>query len=210
MIFFSGLEPFLVHNQSHTNFNNYVRSFEIYARAAKIQSQQDLKDNFLAKGGQQLRDVYFLLPGSVVEPDKKGKPYDDCIKVLKKYFKSQTSSIYEKYMLRQIVQGADEDFQTFLMRIREQASRCEFRSQRRIDEEILDQIVFGTNSEGLRADLLKSDISLKDAIDKARRMEGVTSQMRVFSSNRTDLSNNGNVYRLGQDRNVPNKRLVSS
>lgn len=71
-----------------------MRSFEIYA--AKIRQQQDLKDHFLPKAGRQLRDIYFLLPDATEKPDKRGKPYVDCIRILKRYFKSQTSKIYEK------------------------------------------------------------------------------------------------------------------
>lgn len=36
LFFFSNMAPFQVNDQdSHANFTNYVRSFEIYARAAK-------------------------------------------------------------------------------------------------------------------------------------------------------------------------------
>lgn len=98
-------------------------------------------------------------------------------------------------MLRQIVQASDENFQAFLMRIREQANNCGFRKQSRLDEEVLDQIVFGTNSETLRAELLKSEISLKEAIDKAKKIEGVSSQMKVFTASRKDYR--ANVNRVG-------------
>lgn len=177
------MPPFLVNEKNaHTDFANYVRSFEIYARAYKIEGQQMMKDSFLVNAGKQLMEIYFLLPESIVEPTNvaTATPYDDCIALLKAYFKKKTSRTYEKYLLRQIKQAESEEFQTFLKRIREQVKACEFLSQARIDEEIIDQIVFGTASDKLRMEVLKSDMTLTQIIDKALSMEGVSAQMKVF------------------------------
>lgn len=78
-----------------------MRSFEIFARANGIEGQQKLKDSLLAKGGGQLQEIYFLLPGSIKEPQtsSNARPYDDCVKLLQAYFKPHTSKTYEKYRL---------------------------------------------------------------------------------------------------------------
>lgn len=143
--FILDLAPFQVHDKNaQVNFANYIRSFEIFARASGITGQQLLKDSFLAKGGKHLQEIYFLVPESVEEPNnaRAATPYDDCVNLLKAYFKKKTSRTYEKYLLHQIKQEPSEDFQSFLKKIREQVKACEF--QARIDEEIVDQIVFGT------------------------------------------------------------------
>lgn len=184
-----------------------MRSFEIFARAAGLKGQQSLKDHFLSKGGKQLQDIYFLLPEAVEQPNlnRDATPYDDCVSLLKKYFKKKTSRMYEKYVLRQIRQGQTEDFQSFLKRIREQVNNCEFDTQARVDEEILDQIVVGTVLDNLRADLLKTELSLSQAIEKAIMMEGVTAQMKVFGE--TGL----NVHKIEQsdaNRDMNPRRFV--
>lgn len=138
------------------NFGNYIRSFEIFARASGITGQQLLKDSFLVKGGKLLQEVYFLLPESVEEPNngRTATPYDNCVSLLKAYFQKKTSRTYEKYLLRQIKQEPSEDFQSFLKKIREQVKSCEFPDQLRVNEEIIDQVVFGTSSDSLRAERL--------------------------------------------------------
>lgn len=196
---FSDIEPFLPSDNNAAGFDKYIRNFEINARAAKITNQQALKDNLLGRGGKFLQETYFLLPDSVekpeeVEQNQKGTAYDDCVKLLKVYFKKQTSKTYEKYLLRQIKQGSGEEFQDFLKRIRTQVQTCDFKDQARIDEEILDQIVFGTSSEKLRAELLKDDVTLSVAIAKARQFEGVASQLKAFQA--TDSG----IYRIKSDR----------
>lgn len=98
----------LPERNEHVDFDKYIRSFEIYGRANNIKGQQRLKDTLLAKGGKQLQEIYFLLPGAVSAPasdeDAQAKPYNDCVDLLKEYFKSRTSKPYEKYMLRKVTQ----------------------------------------------------------------------------------------------------------
>lgn len=85
------------------DFDKYIRGFEIYCRANGIKGQQKWKDTLLAKGGKRLQKMYFLLLDAVsvlVDDDNKNAvPYDNCVKLLKDYFKAQTSKPYEKYML---------------------------------------------------------------------------------------------------------------
>lgn len=209
VLIISDLPPFQPGDKNaHVQFGNYVRSFEIFARAAGIKGQQALKDNFLSKAGKPLQDVYFLLPDAKEDPEtgKDATPYDDCVILLKSYFKKKTSRTYEKYLLRQIKQAQSEDFQSFLKRIREQAANCSFETQARVDEEILDQIVFGTVIDSLRAELLKTEPTLSQAIDKAMMMEGVSTQLKVFNEN------THNVNRIDQAngrKSFSSKRLVT-
>lgn len=91
------LDPFLLpKGNSQVDFGKYIRAFEIYCRANGIKGQQRLKDTLLAKGGKQLQETYFLLPDAIDEKDVVTTPYDDCVKLLKDHFKSQTSKPYEK------------------------------------------------------------------------------------------------------------------
>lgn len=122
------------------DFGKYIRGFEIFCRANGIKGQQRLKDTLLAKGGKQLQDIYFLLPDAVSTPasetDKDAKPYDDCVKLLREYFKSQTSKPYEKYILRKVTQEGNEDFQSFVQKIRQQADRCGFKDKERTEKKL--------------------------------------------------------------------------
>lgn len=177
---------------SHVDFDKYIRGFEIFARANGIKGQQRLKDTLLAKGGKQLQEIYFLLPDAVSTPasetDAAAKPYDNCVGLLKEYFKAQTSKPYEKYLLRKVVQGGNEDFQSFVQRIRQQANRCGFKDKERTEEEIVDQIIFGTSSDALRAELLKGDVTLEQALSKGKLQEGVVSQLKAFSGTPNSVS----------------------
>lgn len=191
---FGGLDQFRIpEERGHVDFDKYIRGFEIFARANGIKGQQKLKDTLLAKGGNQLQDIYFLLPGATVDPasSEDEKPYDECVSLLKKYFEAQTSKTYEKYMLRKVQQGSGEDFQSFLKRIRKQVERCGFKDPARIEEEVVDQVVFGTNSQTLRAELLKSEMRLEEVITKAKLQEGVSNQMKAFEPSFTSVNRLG-------------------
>lgn len=69
---------------------------------------------------------------------------------------------------------------------------CAFKDKARIEEEIVDQIIFGTNSDTLRAELLRKEVSLEEALSKGRLQEGVVSQMKVF----TPSMSSSNVNRV--------------
>lgn len=189
---------------NHNEFDKYVRGFEIYCRANNIKGQQRMKDTLLAKGGKTLQEIYFLLPDAVSEPveetNQVATPYNSCVNILKEYFKSQTSKPYEKYMLRKVLQGGNEDFLTFVKRIRLQVDKCAFKDKERVEEEVVDQIIFGTSSDTLRADLLKGEFTLEQALSKGRLQEGVVSQMKAFTTSETANSVNRVGFKEGASR----------
>lgn len=50
------------------------------------------------------------------------------------------SKLYERYM----IQKENEDYQTFVQRIRLHVDDCAFENKERVEEEIVDRVMFGT------------------------------------------------------------------
>lgn len=172
------------------DWSNWLRSFEIYAQANKMTNPADKLNWMLHYSGPKVQNVFYSLPESTEMTNEETKSrgplatgyvkfdedvYDDAIRKLNQFFEPKQNVSYERHVFRQLKQNPSERIDMFLMRLREQASRCEFGEQS--DENIRDQITTGCTSDILRRKMLeRGDEPLAKLIQMAQSIEIVHKQ----------------------------------
>lgn len=120
--------------------------------------------------------------------------YEKAITKLNQFFEPKQNISFERHIFRQLKQKENERIDMFMMRLREQAERCDFGQQ--LDENIRDQITSGCLSDILRRKILeRGNEQLENIIKIARILEIVTKQQKSFGKsdvNQPDTHNRTN------------------
>lgn len=159
-------------------WEKWKRSFLIYIEAFNVKSAKVQKARLLHFAGADVQEIFYTLPE--LSDDVSGRnEFDEALLKLDKYFEPRQSKIFERHLFRQIVQGKNEKFEKFLVRLRQQGSKCKFGDN---EEHIIDQIVEKCFSDKLRRKILEMDDSkaLVDIIMVANSLEAVEIQMKQF------------------------------
>lgn len=105
--------------------------------------------------------------------------YEQALMKLSEFFEPKQNTTYERHVFRQLKQSKGERIDMFIMRLREQAERCEFGD--RLEENIRDQITSGCYSDVLQRKILeRSDESFDQIVKMARIFEVVSKQQKTF------------------------------
>ncbi|KAJ8915716.1 hypothetical protein NQ315_000650 [Exocentrus adspersus] len=106
--------------------------------------------------------------------------YKTAITKLNEYFLPKQSKIYERHLFRLTKQEDGEKFDKFLVRLRNQSSKCKFSNE---EEHLIDQIVEKCTSVELRKKILAigDNINLETIISEANVLEAVNRQLEGFS-----------------------------
>lgn len=188
-----------------TDWKNWVRSFEIYAAATMMSDPNHKLSWMLHYAGQKVQKVFYSLPEQT-ENEEKGDVevksrgplaagyvkfdtdiYDDAIHKLNQFFEPKQNVSYERHIFRQLQQNTNERIDMFLMRLREQAERCNFGDQ--TDENIRDQITTGCSSDILRRKMLeRADKPLPKLIQMAQMIEVVHKQQLSLGKQSTPFN----------------------
>lgn len=164
------LEPFndCVDSQDmRREWEEWHRAFELLLELRDVEEQHNKLVLLLTVGGRGLQRIYYNL-GPVPEeiyPEPVKVPlcpqevpeYDNAVKRLNKFFVGKRNERIELEVFRSLKQGSDENFNNFLLRLRSQAARCEFKD--REAKEILQQVTMGARDERVR------DKGLEDVMD---------------------------------------------
>ena len=128
--------------------------------------------------GSECRHVY---THSITLTEDQRKDPAAILTALERYFKPAKNVIYERYMFGCCKQETDEPIDSFLTRLQERASSCEYRALR--DELIRDRLVLGVASEGTRRRLLRErELTLQTATEICRLAELTDKHMRVIET----------------------------
>ena len=90
------------------------------------------------------------------------------------YFEPKSNFRLARFQLRDLRQEAGEPVDSFLTRLRQQASKCNFLNPAATDDNILDQLIKGTAHGQVRKKLLDynpTKLNLDTAMDIARTFE---------------------------------------
>lgn len=205
-----GPKPFEFNDNGNCalDWQNWLRGFEIFASANQILAPKLKRDWLLHFAGLKVQNIYFNLDNKSEEeePQKCGPlitgfvpheqdVYTETVNKLQGFFAPKRNLSYERHLFRKMKQQQNERIDTFVMKLRTQAERCEFKSN--TDDNIKDQITSGCYSDSLRRKILeKDDANLESIIKIARILEAVSEQQKEFT-NDTKTSDN--------DRNDPNE-----
>lgn len=164
------LEPFNAEADTQDlrrEWEEWHRAFELLLEWRDVEKQHDKLVLLLTVGGRGLQRIYYNLgpapeeiyPAPVKVPycPNEVPEYDNAIKRLQKFFVGKRNDRIELEVFRSLKQANDESFNNFLLRLRAQATRCEFKD--REGKEILQQVTMGARDERVR------DKGLEDVMD---------------------------------------------
>lgn len=172
-------------SQLATEWRKWKRSLEYYLAASGITGQREKRNQLLHLGGPDLQDIFDNLPGIHDVPHVSPDPpfYDVAVQQLDSHFQPCRRRTYERHVFRQIAQQQGERFGDFVMKLRVQASRCDFDQEGSsvMDSMIIDQIAEKCLSSALRKKILEKDRSLDEVVAIGRTIEDVEQQCKELS-----------------------------
>lgn len=153
---------------------------------------RDWRALLLHCAGPKVQQVYTLLaidetaenlPQGPLANDY-ASPYTALVRRLTEFFAPKRNPTYERCVFKRLKQLENEKFDMFVMRLREQAEKCEFGD--RGDEFMKDQITACCQSKELRKKILRHpDCTLEQAIAMAKIEEMIAEEDKMFSNERT-------------------------
>lgn len=130
---------------------------------------------------KRIKLIYYNLPCSLERSTRSANTqYRKAVEALTDHFAPKQNTSYERHIFRSMSQRRDEKIDSFVMRLRTQADRCEF--GRRVDENIKDQVTSSCWSESLRRKILeRNHKSLESVMKLCRIFETVANQDKMFN-----------------------------
>lgn len=181
------LEPFndAVDSQAlQKEWEEWHRAFGLLLELRNVSSQHERFILLLALGGRGLQRIYYNLgvvpeeihPAPVKVPYHPVEipEYDNAIKRLSKFFIGKRNDRVELELFRSLKQTYDESFNQFILKLRIQAARCDFKE--REEKEILQQITMGARDEKVRDKGLENVMNLNELTNYAINREVLTKQ----------------------------------
>lgn len=174
-------------------WKSWLRSFEIFTKANKIDG--DEKFNWLLHcAGQKVQDIFHTLPEEVQNVQRgplangynpfESDDYSEAVMKLSHFFEPKKNTSFERHVFRQMKQDQNEGIDSFVLKLREQADKCDFDDQ--LEENVKDQITTECKSNKLRRKILeRADYKLKDVMHQARVLEAVDKQQKLYEPNGT-------------------------
>ncbi len=133
------------------SWDNFRAEFEDYELATGlIEKPKEVRAAALRRlMGNECRHIY---SHNIVLSEEQTKDPKAILDALEDYFKPAKNVIYERYMIGCCKQEVDEPIDSFITRLRERASTCEYRELK--DEMIRDRLVLGIANENTRRRLI--------------------------------------------------------
>lgn len=106
-------------------WEKWLRAFEIYAESEDIVDAKKKRAKLLFLGGTQLQEVAHSIPDALVEYQEKepNDVYTPLIEKLTQYFSPEQNSTFERHVFRGTKPNDGENFDRFLLRVRQSAKR---------------------------------------------------------------------------------------
>ncbi|CAH2089953.1 unnamed protein product [Euphydryas editha] len=170
-------------------WERWKRSLNIYLEAADVTTSSKKRASLLHWGGQELQEILFNIPGGYVTADENVDVFNVAITKLDEYFAPKQNKRYERHLFRQIKQEENEKFEKYLVRLRQQALKCQFTD---VEDNLIDQIIEKCSSDELRKKILRAGetITLTDVITEANTLEVVERQLSDFNRENKDQTVN--------------------
>lgn len=177
--------------------------------------------------GPKVQNIFYTLPELEKEEEKQSGPYaagyvfpkdeyDTAVEKLNQFFEPKQNALYEQHVFRQLKQKKNERFDMFVMRLREQADRCDFKDQ--LGDNLRAQIASGCRSVVLQRKILeKPKADLSKIIQMGQIMEVVSKQQEAFGKDApqggmmpANEMNDENVCKIETKRNFGNRARFGS
>lgn len=116
-------------SSARTRWERWKRALLIYLEAAGIESSEKKRASLLHFGGIELQEIFNNIPDANVSPADGVDVFEVAITKLYGYFLPKQSKIYERHLFQLFKQEANENFEKFLERLRQQADKCQFKDK---------------------------------------------------------------------------------
>ncbi|CAK1594433.1 unnamed protein product [Parnassius mnemosyne] len=159
-------------------WEKWKRYLKIYLEAADIQCPIKKRATLLLLGGTGLQDIFYNLPDTSAVQEGVDN-FELALKQLDNYFLPKQNKTYERHIFRSIKQEDGENFEKFLLKLRDQAKKCKFDKP---DDYIIDQIIERCASVELRKKILTmgDDVTLDKVVIEAKTLEAVNHQLESY------------------------------
>lgn len=204
----NGIRPFLCEaidkSLIRSEWEKWLRAFTFYIQAEEISDAVKKKNKLLHYGGIQLQEVAYNIPGALTSGEK-----DDAFKMLvdklTDYFSPERNSTFERHLFRSLKAEAGETFNKFLLRTRQQASRCVFGETKTdiLEISIKYKLIDSWASADLKKRLMEKEHSLKEIIEICQVHEQINAQWKAMDAPGTSVEINkiadtSECFRCGQ------------
>lgn len=188
----------------------WLRSFEWYLQANKIENDHDKFVKLMHLTGQKVQELYATLPVPEHVNNAPRGPlvngfvphlmeYEMAVAKLNDHFQPKKNTTYERYELRQLKQEDEEKIAVFAMRLRKQAERCDFGDN--FEDHVKDQLIEKCSSSRLRRKLLAlGDAKLDVVLREAKAFEAVQEQGKALEEKTTTIDRPTEVNKIDAQR----------
>jgi transposase InsO family protein len=196
----SDLKPFLFESMDSSlvrvNWEKWIRSFEIYSDANDISDNTKKRAKFLHLGGTDIQELVYNLPGAIEEydPARKNDVYTSLIEKLNDHFSPIQNSTFERHLFRSLQQKENEKISDFVIRLRNQANKCNFGSTQKetIEINLKDKIIDSCTFVELKKKFLEKEYSFKEITDMYMVHEQIQKQSKMMMGNGSEVNDNVN------------------
>lgn len=168
-------------------WNKWKRSLSYFIDSKAIKDALQKKAILLHKGGPALQEIFASLE-KVHEAEALAAKdqFAFALNILDTHFRPTVNRSYERYMFRLIRQDSDS-IEQYVVRLRQQADNCNFTD---VNQEIADQIIFGTSRPEFRTKILENRLeSLDKIVELGKLLESVSLQSRQLAETDQGSSN---------------------
>ena len=158
-------------------------------------------------GSPRLLQDWKAAKGADIEPT-----WDTFLTLMQAYYKPTENHIIRNYEFRQLTQKSGETFSAFCNRVEAAAKNCSFCDCAETTActatafATRDQIVIGTNNEGIREKAMMKDWSLQDLRKKGMKHESAATDEEIISGT-TSISKIGSYLYNKLKKNRNNKKI---
>lgn len=180
-------------------WEEWLSNFESVADVAHIKDGDKL-NWLLIFAGPKVQNIY-----KFAKKEKKCilySPYAIGLKILEEHFASMSTPFIREQQFLDCKQKTDEDFNSYLIRLRAAAERCKFDDQ--ADEKILHQIARGAKDESVQLKARTVE-SLKKAIKFALSAEAIQVQVVQQSAILRQIDNDIDAISKSHDKHKMNR-----
>ncbi|KAG5897166.1 hypothetical protein JTB14_020895 [Gonioctena quinquepunctata] len=192
----SGIKSFLCDTidkaSIRAEWQKWVRAFQLYLDSENINESVRKRNKLLHLGGIELQEVAYNILGAIVEYNEAND--------------NDVFGILVEALTKNIKPSNGESLNKFLLRLRQQATKCSFgnNADEATEINIKDKIIDDWAPLELKRKLLEKKRSLSDIIDLCQIHEQILDQSKVMGSCSTDIPSTSVNKISARDQNSQN------
>ena len=157
------------------SWKKWTRGIRNFLTATGITNDARKKATLLHFAGQKINDIFDTL----AEEDDSDS-FEVTMQKISDHLEPKKNIAFNRYTFRSIKQQEGETTKSYVIRLKEEAMKCEF-DKYSVNEAIVEQVVVNSNSDKLRQKLLEAgagkDLSLETVLSAASVVEETKKQM---------------------------------